>query len=222
MIPGTFNSLIGTSGTVPIYVGTGGRTVTSGTSSNTATYPDGVLPGDLLLFIAQCDNADTINTPSGFTFVQSGGSSSSICKYRVFYKFHTTGTGVSVRASGDHLCGGIVAFRYINASSPIGNLVSNHISSGDLSVPMPTTTNNNSIVLTVAGHQRNSTSPQFSNWANPSLVDFQEILDVSTTVGWDGGVGVAYGLKVLAGAVSNTTATFSSTSICGGIVLNPV
>jgi hypothetical protein len=191
----------------PVYIEKGNKVATTGSAA--PSYPAGIIAGDLLVLIVQTDQNDSVSTPAGWTLRASVTSTE--CDLRVYTKFHTTGTSVSVSWSGDHICCQVLAFRDVNSATPVNDSrTGNHTGLGStVNIPGVTTTVDNCLVLAMVAHDIATNSSCVSNWANASLSEGEELTDISTTAGWDGGFAVYAGYKETAGVVDTTTASLT-------------
>jgi hypothetical protein len=191
----------------PTYIGKGAANGTNGAA--VASYPAGISAGDLLVLVAQTDQNDSITTPAGWTLLISVTSTE--CDLRVYTKFHTTGSSVTISWSGDHIVYQVLGFRDVKASAPIdASTTGNHTGLGsNVNIPGVSTTLANCLVLAMVAHDIATNGSVVSNWANGNLSEATELTDVSSTIGWDGGFGIYAGYKLTAGAVGTTTASLT-------------
>jgi hypothetical protein len=193
----------------PVYIGKGSTVATQG--SATVSYPAGIEANDLLVLVCQTDQDDSISTPAGWTkeIEQDSGAE---CRLWIFWKLHTSGSSVAVSWGGDHIVARVLAFRDVKATDPIDAESQSWNGSLGTSVSIPglTTTVANCLILAFVAHDIASNSSQVSGWANASLSEGEELTDVSSTVGWDGGFGVYAGYKLAAGVVGSSTATLGT------------
>jgi hypothetical protein len=192
----------------PTFVAKGSAIATQGAA--VVSYPAGIQAGDLLVILSQTDQGDSVTTPAGWT--EEVDESSTECRFRVFWKYHTSGSSATISWSGDHIVARCFAFRDVHPSSPINaSRDDNNTSLGTVVlIPGVTSTVNNCLILAMVAHDIASNSSQVSGWANANLEDASELDDTCSTVGWDGGFAMYAGYKVAASAVGNTTATLGT------------
>lgn len=206
MIPGSqaFGNSRSSGNTIS-YIGNAGENTSQ--NAQTITYNASSLSGDFLILYVQSDNADHSQTITGWTKLLDGASSST-ARGTVYYKFMTTDTTVYVPDFGDHTEASVLTFRGVDRTNPI-NASFGEIdgeAGSHLHLPGVTTTLDNCFILYGVFHDINSSSnSQASNWVNANISSGTEFLDISTSVGWDGGVAVWGGTLVNAGASGTTT-----------------
>lgn len=218
MLPGTYNiQSAGANGIT--YVGAGATS--QGNSGNvTWAYPTDVQANDVLILLIHEDDSGSHLSwpPSGWTNIYTGSATFTGFWMRVAYKVHTTGTGVTMDTTGiDHAFGRVVAFRGVNTSSVIDGSV---VATLDKTTPSPnafnftniTTTQPNSFVCNVVGHDIDTSSASVTWTANASLTNPIEYFDISTQLGWNGGYSLYGGIKETAGAVSNAAGSVKADS----------
>lgn len=192
----------------PLYIGASGPVNTS--LSTTLTYNAASLAGDLLILVAQCDDADAISTPSGWTLLttQTNGA-----KLYVWWKIKAADTSVFVPDPGSNMWCEVYTFRRVSATFPIGSAATGTpAQSSAISVAGPTTTDIFNMIFTVVAHEINSSGQQVSGWACANLTAITEIADYDSGLGWDGGFAVMIGLMNGVGAVGTITASMAGSS----------
>jgi len=207
MVPGTFMSIVGKPAPNILYIGNAGENIGSGGTGVTVTYNASSAAGDFLLLFAQCDDGSSISTPSGWTKYASG-SVSPYCKGYIFYKFKTTDTTVFVQQTSNQTNCSVLTFRNVDTTSPINVGAGKLGNEGSTTRTFPdiTTTVDGCFYLAAYFHDwPNASNTAASSWTNANIASGTELLDISTTADWDGGVAVWGGYKNTAGACGATT-----------------
>jgi hypothetical protein len=198
----------------PIFIGKGTARRVSAQDFSVPLNPD-TANGDYLMLIIQCDDVGLVHgVTSGITNpVVLAKRENSLHELWVLGGFRApdaTSVGVNVHPAEQYVAN-VLTFRRVNPLNPVNAARADNISSGSsVVIPNVTTTKDKCLVVSIASHQVESSSPQFSGWANPSLESITELEDISTTLNWDGGWGAAAGVKKRAGAVADTTANNGS------------
>lgn len=201
----------------------------TGTGAITVNLPSSYSVGDLLLLFCESAN-QSITAPSGWTEIgaqasQGTGTAGAAGGVRLatFYKFATSSeSSVTIADSGDHTFGIMAAFSGVDSSNPFNASASGIDSSATsaLSWPIVTTTVDGCMIINcVASDYDASAIGRFSSWSNSSLSSITEAIDRFYSSGTGGGVGMAYGIKTSAGAVSATTCTELSAVVHGYLTL---
>lgn len=210
-IPGTYSSMMMSSGTTPSLVGVGAFSVinSAGGVPQTIALPSGVLSGDYIIVVYQ--NSDRNTATCSLTSIQS-----------------VTGTGHKLSMAGDVYSGGsaptitvsgnlqavafCIALRGVSSVDASLTSTSSSMSAGSgNSVSNVTSLVSNTYIVTALGHDlTTSSSSIFSAWANADLEGITELGERSTTFSDDGGLVAVGGLKQAVGATSNTTFTSSN------------
>jgi hypothetical protein len=199
----------GTAGvTTPSFVAHSGKFAS--TSGQTVDYPAGIQDNDLLMLIIQCDDADTVSRPSGWTHLWKQLGVTGTSEINVYYKFYNgTGSGVYVSDVGDHQIASVLAFRNVSLSNPIHK--SSHYATATID-NTPTlngtiTTNDQCYIIYGVFHDAITSAANVSGWPAFSISGGTELIDISTTLGWDGGFACYGGTKETAGNTGSGTVT---------------
>lgn len=207
MIPGNYTSTTKQTTNTITFIGNGGKNVATG--GQTITYHASSAAGDLLFLIVQCDDADNVPTPSGWTQLFYDVYSP-FCRMEIFIKTKGSDTSVFVSDVGDHQVATVLTFRNVLGLYTFGAVDGELKGTNNETLPGVTTPSDNNFVLWVAAHDANSASAQASNWTNANITGGAELADFSTTTGWDGGFAAWGGIKATAGATGNTTLTWDT------------
>lgn len=211
MLPGTIGKTVKSGGQAISYIGNAGKNVATGSAGVTITYNASSAEGDFLVLVAQTDDAFPMSTPSGWTQESDIYVSGFVHTY-LFYKTKSSDTTVFCTApTVDHITCTVLTFRNVDTYTPKN--VKSEYSVGDntsQTLTGVTTTVDACYVLWLVGHDAPTEGTVFSNWTNANITGSAELIDISTTDSWDGGVGVWGGIKTLAGATGSTTVTVDS------------
>lgn len=196
--------------------------VANGIGAITPGLPAGTIAGDLLvMFLETADQAITV---SGWTElpVDSPQSVAGSTRLTVFYKISDGADARITSDSGDHQIGRIIGIT-VNTFDPVTPIDSSaggtRSSAGTTAtIPGPTTGQNQCLIMAASSHDLDQSGAAFTtaSWTNANLASITERINNSATDGNGGGIGVATGEKVTAGAVGNTTVTV--TSSVGGMI----
>lgn len=207
MIPGS-NSFFGKQASSGItYIGNAGENVSTG--AQTITYNASSAAGDFLMLFVESDNADTAVTPAGWTILINRTAASE-CRATLYYKFKGTDTTVFLSDFGDHTEASVLTFRGVNPSAINNHLSAEEATANACNIAGVTTTVDNCFVMYAVYHSIESdTNGQLSGWTNAAISSSSELIDICTSVGWDGGFAVWGGYLLHAGASGTTTANIS-------------
>lgn len=190
----------------------------SGTGAITVTLPTGWEVNDVLVLFLETE-AQAI-TVSGWTAAGNSPQNTTGTRLSVFWKRAVEGETDPVTSdSGDHQVGYIIAVRgCIATENPwdvtAGGVDSTSDTSG--SIPGATTTGPNRLVLVACSTNRDADgTAEFSGWTNANLEGLEEEKDATSSQGAGGGIGVASGRKVTAGAYGSTSVTLANASTKG-------
>lgn len=198
-----------------VAVGTGATGTGTGVS---VSPPAASWVGDLLLcFISTQDGA--ITAPAGYTQIanspQNAGIAGASAQLAIYQKTHSGSEGaVTVGLASSPVVAVIIALR--KASTTLITAGDSGSASTSVTCPSVTTTAANSLVIAAVAHTADAS---VGSWANANLTEFGEIFDLSTAESNDGGMAIAAGYKVTAGAAGTTTATIAVSSAQGRITI---
>jgi hypothetical protein len=209
----------------PTFVAVGA--VGNGVGAISVAPPAGLLNNDILLLFIATEN-QAVATPSGWAIVadspQSTGTAGNTAATRlsIFWK-RTTGSESNATAAdpGDSWVGRMMAVRgCVTSGDPWDVTAGGVLSTANTAVSIngDTTTVDNCLIVAAFSHTTDiSSTAQVSGWTNASLASITERIDNTVTSGDGGGIGVATGVKVSAGAYNATTATLVTASNQGRI-----
>jgi hypothetical protein len=213
MVPGTYTPMFMNTGGSIQFIGEGGRYVRTGNGDLTPAVHANTVNGDYVIVVWQYDqDSTTIYPPIGWNeiaFDQVGSSFKYACAGLIYAGTPPT---VTLASGGDQLIATCLTFRGVNATTqidatPVETEVIVAVGANTFT-SQETTTVPNCYHINIIGHDYNtSSSSLWSAWANTSLESMTELVEYSTTSGWDGGFAVAGGIKTEAGLVGNTTFT---------------
>lgn len=214
---------------IPTFVAAG--TPGFGTGNVTPGLPAGIETDDILLLFAATPN-QAIALPAGWAEVAdspqgsgAGGASTSTRITAFWLRVAGGEVAPTLVDVWDNIIAAIFAFRGCIPTGDPWDVTAGDVgvSSTSVSVPGDATTVNNCLVVAACSQTTDTTTPQFSGWANPDLANVAELIDAGTDAGNGGGFGVASGEKVAAGAYGATTATLATASAQGrmSIALKP-
>lgn len=215
MVPGTYNPMLMNTGGSITFIGEGGRYTRDGNGSLEVGVHANTVSGDYVVCVAQYDQDSSIGSvPATWNLISFDTVGSSF-RYVVFGKIYTgTPPTITLVSGGDQLIAACLTFRNVNASTQIDatpSVVEQVFSVGSNTITShPATTVANCFYIDVLAHDYNtSSSTLWSGWTNSDLEGYTELVEYSTTLGWDGGFAVAGGIKETAGAVADSTVTSS-------------
>ena len=202
------------------YVGVGSPSVISDSYDlpvNVAV-PSNIQLNDLMILIIKSYSGYTPSVTGWTTLSGFPASINADPALNILYKFATAGQGsifIDISPTTYMAVYQCVVFRGVDLLSPI------NVNGGPYDQLAPfittmtfeavTTTENRCMVLNILANARGVDSTvQYSNWANANLVSVTEAIDYSSAVNNGGGIGMAYGIKSLAGNTGSTTATRAS------------
>lgn len=204
--------------TQPTFVAAG--TSASGTGDVTPGLPAGHTTNDILLLFVQSD-MQAASAPAGYVKVgpaaglgvaaAAGGT-----LLTVFWKRDGgSESDPTVTDTGDHTLAQIIAIRgcpttgdpFINVGATRKATASTTGTASAGATPV-----DGCMVVNAFAHALDSASAVFSGWTNADLTSVTERIDVATADGNGGGIGVATGVKAVAGGFTGTTVTETSTT----------
>lgn len=205
-IPGTFSSMIGQRESLPIlYIGNAGKNVGSTDVGTTDTFNASTAVGDLLLCFNEVDDARSVSTPSGWTqfYNQAFAPYSRGTHY---YKIHDTGSTVFLQQSGGQIVSSVLTFRNTGTNFTMSTGQYDANNNGTLVTPSIVTPVDNCFVLFGFTHD----APRDDNnvatsWTNANISSASELLDITTSANFDGGICIWGGYKTSAGNTGTTT-----------------
>lgn len=218
---GLFSGLFGVTGAVtipadqiiasrPTVVGVGSLSFGTG-SVSVAWAPHAI--DDIGLLQVECDDADTVATPSGWTMVGAPlVNATAGTQLVVFWKRATSDAmpNVSISDVGDHVNARLSIIRFLSTDAdPVDIYDTRALTSGSsatCTAPGGTTTEDNCLVcLVFASPTDQSADDAFHLPVNADLFELRFIESNATTSGGGGGLGFAAGIKLEAGAFGDTS-----------------
>ena len=214
--------------TAPTFVAAG--TVASSNAAITPALPSGLAANDiLLLFLETANEAISISNQNGGTWTevtvspQGTGTAghTDATRLTVFWSRYNGSQGAPTTSdSGNHQIGRIIAIRGAIASGNPWDVTAGSVeSTSDTSGAIPgatTTVGNILVVAAIATDLPDATgTANFSAWANSNLTNVNERTDDTDNAGNGGGLGIATGVKVTAGAYGDTTVTVGTSAVKG-------
>lgn len=204
--------------TAPTFVAAGSSA--TGTGDITPGLPAGHTTDDILLLFVQTSN-QTAAAPAGYVKVGPAagfGTAAAAASTRLTVFWKRDGGAESdptVTDPGDHAIGQIIGIRgcpttgdpfvCVGATRKTTASTTGTASAGATPV-------DNCLVINAFAHGLDSASAVFSSFTNADLSSVTERIDVATTDGTGGGIGVSTGLKAVAGSFAATTVTETSTT----------
>lgn len=207
-----------TSLVAPTFVAIG--TAANGTGDITPTLPAGHTTDDILLLFVQTSN-QTVTAPAGWTQLGPAvgfGTAAAAGSMRLttFWKRHDgSESDPTVSDPGDHAIAQIMAIRgCVSTGDPFLNIGTARKTTASTTGTAPGggTPVDACLVVAAFAHALDSASAVFSSPTNADLSSVTERIDVATTDGTGGGIGVITGVKAAAGTFAATTATETSTT----------
>lgn len=210
------------------FVGSGGHV--AGTGAISVPQPAGIAAGDVLLLVVETANEAVSVQMSGWTEVSvspqglgtAGGTAAT--RLAVYYRISAGDeVAVGIADSGNHTIAAILAFRGVDQTTPINALAADLRATDNTAVIFPsvTTTKDNCWILLIEAHalpDANSTAV-VSGHTNANLSGITERLDGNTNAGNGGGLSLASGEKVTAGATGTSSAALTTSTIGAQITL---
>lgn len=215
--------LLGTPSAAPVWKAGGPPTISSSVQAVTPTLPLHQT-GDVFLMVLSGlgVNPYTLSDPQGFVEIagspQHDGADNLAARLQVWWKraasSSETAPTIADVASDDSKMAMVLLVRGCRSSGNPFDVTAGGtvITTTAVSIPGLTTTVANALVIAIATHRIDIATPQFSAFANASLTNLTEHVNLSTSSGAGYGIGIAAGTKAVAGAVSATTATLAATS----------
>lgn len=202
----------------PTIVGVGAQA--AGAAGITPAFPGGytAVADEILLTFRECDNADTVTVPAGWTLVTSVGvASGTTTKLSAIWRRAQNGdTAPTLADAGNHQVGRMIVVRgCVTSGDPWDVFATSTETVADTSVSVPgvTTTVIDCLILAAfsTGQDIASTAGA-TGWTNLNLTSVTERMDDWTSQGTGGGFAMASGVKAAAGSTGATTATLSLTA----------
>ena len=213
----------------PTWQATG--SLASGTGNVTVTWPAHAANDIGLLVVESANQTIALGTANGFVEIPDSprgagtAGASDATRLAVFWCRATSGSMASpvITDPGDHAIAYIITFRGCKTSGDPWNVTAGDVetaSTTSFSIPGDTTTVADCLVVAIITTRADVDTGRASGWTNASLASITERADLYTSVpGNGGGISVACGVKVAAGAYNATTGTVSTASAQGRISL---
>ena len=209
--------------------------LSSGTAAITVAWPVHAINDIALLVVESANEAISLSTPAGFVEVtgspQGTGTAAAVTATRlaVFWCRATSTTMASpvVADPGDHAEAYIITFRGCKTSGNPWNTTAGDVlaaASTACTIPGGTTSVAECLVVAIVATGSDVATGRASAWANASLVSITERADLyDSTASNGGGISVAEGVKLVAGAYSASTCTLSTSFVQGrlSVALEP-
>lgn len=189
----------------------------NGTGAVTVPMPSHAVNTVLLMHVETSNETVTLTSAASFSAVSSSGSgtgtsATSNAVRLSAYWLRATSSGMSapvIGDAGDHVLAIITAYdgcilTGIPWNITSGNLVSS--SSSYVQVRGGTSTVSECLIVAASASAREVSPGQYASWLNPDLSNVSEIVDIATTDGNGGTIGIAIGSKATAGSFQTTTA----------------
>lgn len=195
-------------------------TAATGTGTVSPAWPAHAIDDVALLFVESAGGeAATLSTPAGFVAVanspQATGAGTAGTRITVFWAraASTTMAAPTVADPGDHVYAQIITYRgVINTGNPWDVTGGGVKAAASTAVTVTSITTNvpETLIVQAVARADDASGAEFSAETNANLVNITERSDAGTTSGNGGGFAVWDGVKALAGATGNTTATVTS------------
>lgn len=189
----------------------------NGTGAITPGMPDHDINTVMLLTVESSNETITLSSANSFSAVSSSpqGTGTSVtsnaCRLSTYWLRATSASMPApvVADPGDHALAIITAYDgCITSGIPwdvtSGNVISS--SSSQVQIKGATSTVSECLVVAISASARDVSPGQYTNFANPNLSSVSEIVDISTSDGDGGTIGIAIGSKATAGSYQTTTA----------------
>lgn len=204
--------------TLPSFVAAG--TSATGTGNITPGLPSGHTTNDINILFVQSSN-QTVAAPAGWAQLGPAvgfgtAAAAGSVRLTIFWKRDSgADSDPTVTDPGDHAIGQIIGIRgCVTTGDPfiiLGQTRKTTASTTGTAFGGATRINS-CLIVNAFAHALDSASAVFSSWTNASLSSVTERIDVATTDGTGGGIGVATGELSTAGTVAATTVTETSTT----------
>lgn len=199
----------------------------SGIGAISPGLPAGNAAGDLL--VMALETGKQAITVSGWTQApdspqEQGAAPPGGSRLTIFYKIAVGSDATTTSDAGNHQLGQIVGITAgtFDAAAPFNVTAGgNQTATASVSIPGDTTTVDDCLILAfcTGDNPDTDTTTQFASWANTDLANVTEQMDVTTSQGNGGALGMASGEKATAGAYGATTATATNPADRGCISL---
>lgn len=182
-----------------------------------APLPAGIVAGDILLLAVETSGAPTsISNENGGTWTEVAGSpqdQGTTTALNVFWsRYNGTQGNPTVADSGDHHIGGIVAYRgCIATGDPVDDSTGGTDATADTSgtLPGPTTTEDMCLIVLIGAGDDDADTP-VTGITNANLDNITSRVNYEAATGNDGGLTIFDGEMATAGAVGNSTLTYTA------------
>lgn len=205
--------------TAPNYQAIG--TPANGTSGAVVPVLPAHAAGDLLVLIAEGDNASFGSDPAGWTLV--GVVSGTANKLAVWYKIAASNAETDptiTPTTGNHTFAHVISFRNVHQVKPIhARAVGSTNTSSVIGALGLDTHVDDCMILQIVGWGADNTGGLVSAEANGTLANLAERIDAGTTDGNGGGIIAYTGEKAAAGAVDQTTFTLAASTAAAMMTL---
>lgn len=202
------------------------QTTASGTTTATAALPTGIVTGDILFLLCECNIGNTVTTPTGYTAVTGSPFTGADTSMSIFWRRHTAGDTASACAgTTDHISVTCVAIAGLVATgTPVESVNSGATASGTTALTYPVVTPSAAgygLLFTVASGADATTDP-LSSATTPSIDSTTIVKNFgSTSIGGGGGVSYVYGQQSgtspvatsATGVMANTLAKVAATLV---------
>ena len=204
-------------------------TIASGVTDVTVNWPTHQAGDVGILVVETADEAVVLGTPAGFVEIQDSPQAGTApllvnrTRLTAFWCRATSGSMTSpvITDPGDHAVAYIVTFRGVRPTGNPWNVTKGDAVTGTgdtvVAVPGSSTTQPDCLIVSIVAYKQQG--PNISGWANADLANVAQIADLGAADGNAGAVAMASGEKALAGAFGATTATLSTQSQQGRLML---
>jgi hypothetical protein len=200
---------------IPAIVGVGAAT--SGAASVTPAYPGGytAIAGHIACTLVECESADTIVPPTNWALaIAANVSTGTTTKLSALWRRLTAAEAApTIADAGDHMTAQMIV---LSGCASTGNPYDQAVQTTELvadttvSIAGVTTGVADCLMLyAFSTGQDIASTAGATGWADASLANVAERMDIWAVAGLGGGFGMATGEKAVAGATGAMTATLS-------------
>lgn len=210
----------------PTYLGN--SPLTCSQTALSTSLPANIQTNDILLMFVETGNQTiTVLNQNGGTWAQTPdsfqGTGSGGTRLTAFWSRYNGVQGAPVLSdSGNHQCSTIIAIRGVENMGNPWDVTSGGINSSGpntLSISGDETTGNDRlVVIAVADDWDSASTDRYTGWSNLDLANITEQVDIGSTIGNGGGIGIATAEKSAAGVFGQTSVNQATSITKNGFI----